>query len=103
MSWIAENPELVLGLAGIFGTLAGTLIGAWVGLRVDGRGFRGRYSELGFDDTKDLPEGAQATFESPLKDVREARAALHDLACPDHIRLPEGHPLRALLDATEAT
>ena len=83
--------------------------GGWItftnGFRAlnDGRGFRGRYSELGFDDTKDLPEGAQATFESPLKDVREARAALHDLACPDHIRLPEGHPLRALLDATEAT
>jgi hypothetical protein len=49
--------------------------------------------KLGYDDTKDLPATSKAAFEPPLRNIQDARAALHDLAYPDHGRLPEGHPL----------
>jgi hypothetical protein len=35
VSWITENGELLLGLAGIFGTLAGTWIGVRAGLHIE--------------------------------------------------------------------
>lgn len=35
MSWITENPKLLLGLAAIFGTVAGTWIGARAGLQIE--------------------------------------------------------------------
>lgn len=37
VSWISDNAELVLGLAGILGTLVGAVIGAGVGLKVERR------------------------------------------------------------------
>jgi hypothetical protein len=52
--------------------------------------FREGFVKLGYDDTKDLPGTSKATFEPPLRNIREARAALHDLAYPDHVRLPKG-------------
>jgi hypothetical protein len=184
VSWISDNAELVLGLAGILGTLAGALIGARVGLQVerrrqeferdendrrerlrmmqaarildsesmtaettidhfvmqkntlwpdsiaypdgavwpelrgivatafdpagwialnvgflalrDARIFKATYQNLGHDDTWDLPPSVKGLFEPPLADVRKAREALHPVAYPDHVRLPEGHPLLAI-------
>jgi hypothetical protein len=189
VSWISDNAELVLGLAGILGALVGALIGARVGLQVerrrqeferdendrrerlrmmqaarildselmtaettidyfvmqkntlwpdelaypdgavwpelrgvvataldpagwitlntgflalrDARIFKEGYRKLGHDDTWDLPPSTKALFEPPLASVRRAREALHPLAYPDHVRLPEGHPLRALDEATK--
>jgi hypothetical protein len=70
-------------------------------LAVDnGRVFAEEYVNLGYDHTKDLSAGTKAIFESPLKHIREARAALHPLPYPDHVRIPEG--LRPLLDAVRA-
>jgi len=37
VSWISHNATLLLGIAGILGTLAGALIGAHVGLQVERR------------------------------------------------------------------
>jgi len=44
--------------------------------------FRDGFVKLGYDDTKNLPASFTATFEPPLRDIREARTALHDLAYP---------------------
>jgi hypothetical protein len=57
------------------------------------------FEKLGYDDTKDLEPHRSALFEPPLKHIREARTALHPVAYPDHVRIPEGHPLRPALDA----
>lgn len=37
MSWITENEKLLLGIAGIFGILAGTWIGVKAGLQIERR------------------------------------------------------------------
>ena len=57
--------------------------------------FEAGYRSLGYDDTTDLGPAKQETFEPVLRDIQAARAALHPVAYPDHIRLPEGHPLLA--------
>jgi hypothetical protein len=61
------------------------------------RSFETEYRKLGFDDTTDRTSGIQRVFEPVLRDIRSAREALHPVAYPDHIRLPEGHPMLALL------
>lgn len=53
--------------------------------------------KLGQDDTTDLSTRQQAAFRPVLKDIRAAREALSPVAFPDHILLPEGHPMRVLL------
>ena len=189
MSWISDNAELVLGLAGILGALAGALIGARVGLQIerrrqeferdeddrrerlrmmqaarildselmaaeatidyflvvkntlwpdsiaypdgavwpelrgvvataldpagwialnvgflairDARIFNETYRNQGHDDSWDLPPSVKELFEPPLADVRKAREVLLPVAYPDHVRLPEGHPLLAAIDAVK--
>ena len=61
------------------------------------RSFEIEYRKLGFDDTTDLTPEIQRAFEPALRDIRAAREALHPVAYPDHIRLPDGHPMLALL------
>jgi hypothetical protein len=60
------------------------------------RDFEAGYRNLGYDDMTDLTPRIQAVFEPVLRDIRAAREALIPAAYPDHIRLPEGHPMLAL-------
>jgi hypothetical protein len=89
-------PELRGGIAAILEP------GAWITVNV---GFialghlsdmDASYRKLGYDDTTDLSPAIQRIFEPVLRDIRAAREALHPVAYPDHIRLPEDHPLLAL-------
>jgi hypothetical protein len=59
--------------------------------------FEASYRKLGYDDTTELGPRIQGIFEPVLRDLRAAREALHPVAYPDHVRLPEGHPMLALL------
>jgi hypothetical protein len=67
------------------------------------RVFEAEYRKLGYDDTTDLTPASQRVFEPVLSDIRAAREALHPVAYPDHIRLPEGHPMLALLAEQRAS
>ncbi len=60
------------------------------------------YRNLGYDHTTDLTQAIQGIFEPILRDIRAAREALAPAAYPDHIRLPEGHPMLALRAEQEA-
>jgi len=55
------------------------------------------------DDTTDLTPNAQALFSPVIRDIRAAREALHPVAYPDHIRLPQGHPMQVLLAEQRAS
>lgn len=59
--------------------------------------FEVEYRKLGYDHETDLSSGARAGFEPVVRDISAARRALHPVAYPDHIRLPEGHPMLTLL------
>lgn len=78
----------------------------WITLNIgfralnDGRVFAEGFEKLGYDYAKDLGPTSSAVFEPPLNNIREARTVLHPLAYPDHVRIPDGHPLRPALDAT---
>jgi hypothetical protein len=61
------------------------------------RVFEAGYRQLGYDHMTDLTAGIQGIFEPVLNNIQSAREALHPVAYPDHIRLPEGHPMLALL------
>jgi hypothetical protein len=60
------------------------------------RGAAAGYRNLGYDDTTDLTPRIHGAFEPLLRDIRAARAALAQVAYPDHIQLPAGHPMLAL-------
>ncbi|MFI9451026.1 hypothetical protein [Amycolatopsis sp. NPDC052450] len=69
----------------------------------DLRIMEGSYRALGYDETKDLPSGALEVAEPAHRLIEMAREALHPVAYPDHIRLPAGHPMLALLAEQEAS
>jgi hypothetical protein len=61
------------------------------------RGFEAEYRKLGYDHTSEATPKIQESFRPILHHLRAAREALHPVAYPDHIRLPDGHPMLALL------
>ena len=62
------------------------------------RAFGAEYRKLGYDETgPDLAPDMQQGFEAVLNYIVSAREALFPVAYPDDIRLPEGHPMLALL------
>jgi hypothetical protein len=67
------------------------------------RAFEAGYRELGYDDTTELTQRQQEIFAPVIRDVSAAREALHPVAYPEHIRLPEGHPMLALLAEQQAS
>jgi hypothetical protein len=67
------------------------------------RYFAASYRKLGHDDTTELSPREQETFAPIIRDISAAREALHPVAYPDHIRLPEGHPMLALLAEQQAS
>jgi hypothetical protein len=54
------------------------------------RGYDAEYRRLGYDHTSEVTPRIQESFEPILRDIRAAREALHPVAYPDYIRLPEG-------------
>lgn len=54
------------------------------------------YRNLGYDDTNDLTPRIQGIFEPVRRDISAARQALAPAAYPEHILLPQGHPMLAL-------
>jgi hypothetical protein len=76
---------------------------AWIAVNVgfralnDMRVFEVEYRKLGYDHTSETSPQIKKVFQPVLNDIRAAREALHPVAYPDHIRLPDGHPLMALL------
>jgi hypothetical protein len=96
-------PELRGGIAAILEPAA------WITLNVGFialghmSDFDASYRKLGYDDTTDLTPEIQGIFEPVLRDIRAAREALHAVAYPDHIRLPEGHPMLALVAEQRAS
>jgi hypothetical protein len=67
------------------------------------RSFEAEYRKLGYDDTSEATPRIQESFGPILRDLRAAREALHPVAYPDHIRLPEGHPMLALIAEQRAS
>jgi hypothetical protein len=67
------------------------------------RDFAAGYRKLGHDDTTELSPRQQETFAPIIRDISAAREALHPVAYPDYIRLPEGHPMLALLAEQQAS
>jgi hypothetical protein len=54
------------------------------------------YRNLGYDDATDLTPRIQGIFEPVRRDIGAARQALVPAAYPEHIELPQGHPMLAL-------
>jgi hypothetical protein len=67
------------------------------------RDFAVGYRKPGHDDTTEFTPRQKETFAPIIRDISAAREALRPVAYPDHIRLPAGHPMLALLAEQQAS